>query len=101
MKAKSPKNAPKYIEKVAYILPQGRINTKARPSGRPVRSKMYEPAGFVLIGMYESLGKVFTNVKAAAEYAHENGYTLKHNRFLTKAEADAQAKAALAKAAVV
>ena len=68
-------------EKVAYILPQGQLDPgKTRKSGRPVRTKCYNPSGFVLVGMYESLGKTFTTHEAAAKYAEEHGFKVKTNR---------------------
>ena len=68
-------------EKVAYILPQGQLDPgKSRKSGRPVRTKCYNPSGFVLVGMYESLGKTFTTHEAAAKYAEEHGFKVKTNR---------------------
>lgn len=67
-------------EKVAYVLYQGNLSGKARKSGRPVNAPLYDPSGYMLVGMYESLGKTFTSHAAAVKYAKENGFTVKTNR---------------------
>jgi hypothetical protein len=59
---------------VAYILPQGVQRPKGRKSGRNVRQP--GEGGFVLVGMGESLGKVFTTAGAAAKYATSQGFKL-------------------------
>ena len=84
MKSRTKKAAPNANgpEKVAYILPQGNLSFKARKSGRPSRNKMYNPSGFVLIGMYDSLGKTFTSREAAVQYAEKHGFKVKTNRSL-------------------
>lgn len=85
------------IEKVAYILPQGDLRSKkSRFSGRPVRTKCYDPSGFLLVGMYESLGKTFTTHEAAAKYATEHGFVVKTNRSLRNARVSAQTVVAAA-----
>jgi hypothetical protein len=61
-------------ERVAYILPQGRVHVKTRPSGRSTRPKLNDPSGFVVVGMGESLAKTFTSHEAAAKWATENGF---------------------------
>lgn len=85
---KSRSTAPQHTgpEKVAYILPQGLHSpTKARRSGRPVRNKRYDPSGFLLVGMYESLSKTFTSREAAAKWAEEHGFKVKVNPVLRQA----------------
>jgi hypothetical protein len=73
------------IERVAYILPQGNLRSKTRSSGRPTRTKCYDGSGFLLVGMYESLGKTFTTHEAAAKYASEHGFVVKATRALRNA----------------
>ena len=85
------------IEKVAYILPQGNLRSqKSRTSGRPVRTKCYDPSGFLLVGMYESLGKTFTTHEAAAKYASEHGFVVKTNRPLRNPSSNIRAAVVIA-----
>ena len=70
------------IEKVAYILPQGRTSKRSRASGRPVQNRCSDGGGFVVVGMYESLGKTFATYDAAVKYVAKEGFVLKTNRIL-------------------
>ena len=79
---------PTGIEKVAYITLQ---TQKVRPPTAAGRAKCQAgEGGFVLTGMYESLAKTFATHQAAADYARDNGYTVKTPPRPTKAELAAQ-----------
>jgi hypothetical protein len=58
---------PNGVQKVGYILPQGNLASRA----------LYNPSGYVLVGLSDSLAKTFTTREAAVKHAVKAGLTLK------------------------
>jgi hypothetical protein len=65
-------------ERFVYIQANAVQPPKTRASGRLVRQPY--PGGYVVVGMYESLGKTFTTHQAAVKWATDNGYQIRFSK---------------------
>ena len=72
-------------EKFVYIQANAVRQPKTTAAGRLVRQPY--PGGYVVVGMYESLGKTFATHVKAVQWAEEHGYTIRVSKPLRNARA--------------